>query len=147
MSSRFGSSTDVAPHVNPRIAFGVAVLLTFATILAEIGCGGGSQSQGQAQFRIANGTFGSLTVYLNEKTFANNIPGFSTTAYLTLPAGKATLSLNASPGPPFPPTIQLTANTPTTALITYGTQGSPGLVMLTDDQTPAANSQAKLRIV
>ena len=104
-----------------------------------------------ASLRIVdgNGMMASVNVLIDGGTLVNNVTFLTNTGYLSVPAGTHRLTLNGWTDPPNPsPTETFAADAKTTLVFEgCGIFGRSGFELLTDDTTPPAPGNFKLRIV
>lgn len=136
---------------------------TLILLNAAVGCGGtqstaagnggGGGSFGSASLRVVvlNPTAGNVNVSVDGSMVSSNLPYLGNTGYVPIKAGGAgqlaIATSNSVAVKDINTTLNLTANSHSTFLLDGWAHFESSSYLLTDDNTPAANSAAKLRIM
>lgn len=139
-----------------------SLLLASALIIvaATLGCGGsqnmtggGGGNFGAASLRVVvlNPSAGAANVSVDGAMVSSNLPYLGNTGYVPIKAGGAGQldieTTNSVAVTPVKTTLNLPANSKSTFLLDGWAHFDSSSCMLTDDNTPAPNSAAKLRIL
>ncbi|HEX7287933.1 MAG TPA: DUF4397 domain-containing protein [Candidatus Angelobacter sp.] len=128
---------------------------TLIAISATFGCGGSSNgggSFGSANIRVLvlNPTAGNVSVSVDGRMVNSNLAYLGDTGYVPIKAGGGQLTI-VTPNPTavagVDTVVNLAADSHTTFLLDGWAHFEQSSFMLTDDNTPAPNSAAKLRIL
>ncbi|WP_345817528.1 DUF4397 domain-containing protein (plasmid) [Paraburkholderia sp. PREW-6R] len=132
-----------------RRVIGILISLTVATIMSA--CGGGDiNSTPPAQLRVfhASPDAPNVDVYVDGAKVLANVPYSTLSPYLSLPAGKHHIQVNAAGTATTVIDVSLTlGSSDAYTAIAAGFLANIEALLAADDTSPAASGQARLRVI